>query len=175
MSVETLAPLKALAALNGKMRRLSRRELELEQLESELNRRLDAMRGFYAGRMTALGNTITHMRQGIEEFCRRERTVLMNDGAKSLSTTYGKVGFRRTAAQVLLAREQDPEGASRELCSRDLAHLVRITQALDKGAIKRALSDGEVSNTLLTQCGIEVTDGQERFYCVMTQAAERPQ
>ena len=165
MSTQTAGARRAVSVLCGKMRRLAREQVELERAESELNTRLEAVRGVYAQRITRLRAGADRLRDGIEQFCRRERAALLNGGARSVVTPHGKVGFRRTGPQVVLEDGRDVEEACHEMCGTDLAHLVRARHTLDKSAIKRALERGEVAETALARCGVRVTQGGETFYC----------
>jgi len=170
MSTQTATACRAASVLEGKLRRLARTEHELDRLRSELNARLDAVRGVYARRIAALEASVQRGREAIEQLCRGQRDVLFREGSKTLRTPYGKVGFRWCEPRVLLADEGDVEGVCEELRRRRLAHLVRISSAPDKPAVKRALSRGEVTLAQLGECGLKVTDPHERFYCVINKA-----
>lgn len=165
MSTQTTGARRAVSVLCARMRRLAREQVELERAESELNTRLEAVRGVYAQRITRLHAGVDRLREGIETFCRSERAELMNGDARSVATPHGKVGFRRTGAQVVLKDGREAEEACRRMCASDLDDLVRTRLALDKSAIKRALERGEVTQKALAKCGVRVTQGGEAFYC----------
>jgi len=173
MLAKTTAASRAFAILDGKMRRVSGKHQERDCLESELNARLDAVKGLYAPRIAALGGLIARLREDIEAFCRAERNALTNGAAKSLSTPYGKVGFRNTAGQLVWNDGLDAEAVCRELRRRDLGCLIRVSEEPDKLAIRRALESGEVNAETLAQCGVRVKDAEERFFCTVNQANDR--
>jgi len=155
--------------LEGKLRRLARTQRRLERLDAELTARLDALTALYTGRIGALRSAVERMRSDIERLCRTRRDALMG-GRRSLVTAYGTVGFRRAGPSVHIEPRM-LEAACEELCRRGLAHLVRVRREADKPAIKRALAEGGVTAELLSEWGIRVNEGEERFYCYVNDGA----
>jgi phage host-nuclease inhibitor protein Gam len=172
MSVETIPAGAAVSALTVRMRQLACKELELSRLRTELDSRLEAVKGVYERRITALEGAAGRMRGGIERFCRAQRDALMPDGVKSVRTLYGRAGFRRGAPQVVLDDGLDDEKVCRALQEREMDGLVRVRALLDRAAVKRALEAGEADEELLAACGIRLGGGDEAFYCVVEQASE---
>ena len=167
MSVELLSVGRANAALTRSMRHLARKELELDRRRAELNSRLEAVKGVYEQRITALERAVAREREGIEQFCRAQRDLLIAGSPKSIRTPYGRVGFRRNGSQVVLAEGVDDEGVCCALRERGLDGFVRVRQSLDRTTVKRALEAGETDEVLLAACGIRLGHSAETFYCVI--------
>lgn len=170
MSVGTIPVGAAVSALTIRMRQLACKEVELGRLRTELNSRLEAVKGVYERRITALEGAAGRMRDGIERYCRANRDALLPDGLKSVRTLYGRAGFRRSGSQVVLDDGLDDERVCCALREREMDGLVRVRKSLDRTAVKRALQVGEADEKLLAACGIRLAGGGEAFYCVVEQA-----
>jgi len=170
MSTQTIPATKAKSVLREKMALLARKQLELERVEAELNTRVEALKGLYAGRIASLQSTVENMRRGIERLCRRERDALLGESARSLRTPHGRVGFRRCAARVALRDGADEAKVCAALRGRGLDELVRVKESPDRGAIRRAHEEGDLGDELLAECGLHVVEGEENFYCVLEKA-----
>ena len=146
MSTETMAAGRTAAGL---MRRLARVQAQSERMEAELNGRLDAVKGLYAGRMAALATARRAVLQTLERHCRANRGELMHDGAKSFRTAYGRAGFRLRPVQVIATPDQDEGLICQRLRERHLAHLVRVRETPDRPAIRTALDSGQVAESFI--------------------------
>jgi len=164
MSTETMAASRAAAGL---MRRLARVQAQSERMEAELNGRLDAVKGVYAGRMSALATARRAVLEALERHCRANRVELMHGGAKSFRTAYGRAGFRLRPVQLIATPDQDEELICQRLRERHLSHLVRVRETPDRPAIRKALDSGQMGEGLLAQCGLRLGGRDEAFFCVL--------
>jgi hypothetical protein len=83
----------------------------------------------------------------------------------------GEVGFRRAEPVVRLVDGFTDEEACRLLRQARLAGLVRVTEAPDKAAVRKALEGGRLTLQRLRRCGLEVEAGEECFHCTLRPAA----
>ncbi len=167
MDAQATAANRAMATLTGLMRRLSRTQAKLERLEAELNSRLDAVKGLYAGRMASLAHASCSTHTAVKQLCCRHRDVLLQSEKKSVRTPYGRVGFRFLPRQIALAEGLDDERACRALLQKGLEKFVRARLWPDRNAIRKAVGEAEVDVTLLAECGIRLRDGAESFFCIL--------
>jgi len=161
---------RAVAALQSRLRRLARAERQAERTQVELDSRLDAIKGLYTGRLSALGRAAAVLRAGIEAFCRARRRELTCGGSKSVRTPCGKVGFRRVGPTVACAPGADEEQVCEGLEGNGLGRFVRVRRAPEWAAIRRAVSKGELDPERLRSCGVHLAPAREAFYCVIDRA-----
>ena len=165
MTEQTLAPAAARAGVGARLRRIARLELNLAAAQTQLEEVLEAARRRYGPRVEQLRGRLSGHAAELEQYCRAERHVLFPPDRKSLVTPFGEVGFRKGEATVTIREGASDEEACRRLRAAGLDALVRVREAPDRAAVRRALAQGEVSEARLRSCALEVVEGDERFHC----------
>jgi phage host-nuclease inhibitor protein Gam len=137
----------------------------LSKVQAELDEALDAVRRRYDRRLGLMRRRLSDLLSKLEAYCRANRHAVLPPGRKSLVTPFGVIGFRKGEAALGLRDGLSEADVSRQLRAAELGELVRVKEAPDRPAIRKALSEGRVDGEQLLQCGIELTEGPERFHC----------
>jgi phage host-nuclease inhibitor protein Gam len=171
MAAELLKLASARSRVVAQLRRVSVARAQLGRVQAQLEQELDAVRRCHDRRIAALEARLARLTADLEALCRSERESILPPGRKSLLMPLGEVGFRRAEPVVRLVEGFTDEEACRLLRQARLADLVRVTEAPDKPAVRKALDGGRLTLQRLRRCGLEVEAGEERFHCTLRPAA----
>ncbi len=159
--------------VDARLLAIGKRELDMEALENEMNREIDAVKARYAKRLGSLAHTIKAGAQGLRMDVEDSRDALFPTKRKTINLLFGKVGFRGQPGSVKLGEGINTEQAVTLLERRALHHLVHIEKRVSKDAIRKRLADGEIGMPLLQSCGIMIVAGGEDFWYQVDRASVR--
>ncbi|MHC5034516.1 MAG: host-nuclease inhibitor Gam family protein [Planctomycetota bacterium] len=165
MATELLEGKAPCAAVIGELRRIAATQVRLGRAQAELDEALDAVRRRYDRRLGLMRRRLSDLLGKLEAYCRANRGAVLPPGRKSQVTPFGIIGFRKGEASLELSDGLSEDDVCRLLRAADLGELVRVKEAPDRPAIRKALSEGRLDGEQLRQCGIKLTEGQERFHC----------
>ncbi len=145
------------------LRRIAEAEADLAGVKAEAARESLAVQKRFSRRVLRLEGRANDLRSRLEGLLRRHRGSVLPRGRKTLSTRFGEAGFRKSGA-VLRVRDDAPTVCARlRAAGRD--GMVRVTESVDKAAVKRAVRRGALTPEELERCGLALEQRPESFFC----------
>ncbi len=174
MASETAQTADARAAVTERLRRLARAQARLDVLGAELEGELFRVRRRREGAITRLQRRLDAMLSELEAYCRTEREAVLPDGRKSLATPFGEVSFRKAESALELEDGTEEEKVCASLRARDMAHLVRVRESVDRRALRRAVEEGRLNERELRRLGLALVERDDAFGCRLRREAPAP-
>lgn len=149
--------------LAARLLELGRKVLEMEAIEAEMQKRIDAVRAQYSSRLERRAVTIREMEADLRLACEDSREDLLPRSRKSVDVLFGRVGWRSQPPKVVQERGIDALDTIMDL-SKHSPDLLRRKVEVDRQAVLGALRLGDVTEEQLGRWGLEVRSGRDDWY-----------
>jgi len=135
--------------------------LQIEDVETRMNKRLDAIRAQYADQLEALRAEHDRLMTALRVAAEDSRDHLLLGDGKTVDTLFGSVQYRRQPVTVRLRAGTTTAAAVEALKRNDLDAYVRQVEALDKTALNGAAREGALTAAQAGALGLVVSGGHE--------------
>ena len=164
MAVSVMPETDLVSAVEHRLRRVARKERELERLEADMEARIEEVRRRYAAAISGRARAIERLGEELRCFCERNRECIVPLSKKSLQTPTGRVGWRTQPASVVLQEGYTEQQVCWLLHDANRRDLIRVREMPDKPAIKKAHAAGVLTGAQLSALGLALTEPRDEFY-----------
>ena len=151
-------------ALDQRVLEISKLQLVIEGIETEMNQRIDEIKSGYSQDLHVLRQrheiALKLLRADVEP----NRAGLFAKGKKTLKLLFGTISFRQQPDRVSLVKGISEEAATAMLTEAGLLDLVRLKKEIARDVIRIKVRAKELMLVVIERCGIEFHEGSEDFY-----------
>jgi phage host-nuclease inhibitor protein Gam len=152
------------AALCTRLRAIAGVQIDLAAARARLAEETRAAEAAHEPRIAALEGRLDRLGRRLEDYCRANRDALFPAGARTVETSAGRVGFRRSTPAVLPAEGQDDRSVCGRLRAAGFARYVRVVEHPERAALRRAVQAGRLDAERLAGLGLRFVGPAERFH-----------